>query len=239
MLGPLFEAQRAASSAPLPPFIPLHRPDPGTEGLARAPEPDFPVYVVEADRGLRIALARELAAAGFETRPFADAGDLAAAADELEPGCVVLDLAAIDGEAAPIRDEGGAGPLLYPTILHFSALEPEDAIAAVRAGAADLLPRPLRTAELVAALRRAAPRVAAFAPPLAARRARAAIQGLTRRERDVMDCIMAGLPNKRIAYALGISPRTVEMHRARLHRRLRLGSIAELLALGWLAGSAT
>jgi two-component system response regulator FixJ len=195
----------------------------------------FPVYLVEADRGARVGLARDLAQAGFETRPFADADDLAAALPELAPGCVLLDIIALPSLPPALRDEGGTGPLRFPTILFFSSLGTEDAICALRLGAADLLPRPAPLDLIAAAVRRAAPKVRDLGLRLAARRARAAVKALTRREREVMDCVMRGFSSKEMARRLGISPRTVDMHRRRLHRRLRVSSLAELLALGWRA----
>lgn len=233
MLQNFYRAHRAGTP---PPDIPVRRPaHPASLRRASAPAPEYPVYVVEPDRELRIALMRDLAAAGFEARPFAAVDDLAAALPELAPGCVLLDISAA-ADAAALRDET-TGAFRYPTILFFSSLEPEQAIAAVRLGAADLLRGPVPIDELVSALRRAAPKVRDLGRRLAARRARAAVDTLTPRERQVMECVMLGLPNKAIARALEISPRTVEMHRAHLHRRLRVGSLAELLALAWQARS--
>jgi FixJ family two-component response regulator len=239
MLDHLALRRRSGAPLPLRPAIPLRPPQtPTSVAIVPAAEAGFPVYLVEADRSLRIALTRDLSAAGFELRPFADADDLAAALPELAPGCVVVDIAAVRAGAAALRDQGAGGTLSYPTILLFSSLEPEDAIAAVRLGAADLLPRPLALHELVAALRRAEPKVRGIGSRIAARRAQAAVATLTPRERQVMDCMTRGLSNKETARALGISPRTVEMHRARLYRRLEVRSQAELLALAWRARSA-
>src|SRR4051794_17481793 len=142
---------------------------------------DFPVYVVEADRGLRIGLTRDLTAARFAVRPFSTAEDLAAALPELSPGCVLVDIDAVGSVAEAMREvEGaGAGALRFPTILLFSNLDEQDSIAAVRLGAADLLRRPVPPAELIAALRRAAPKVRQLEMRLAAARAKAAVDTLT------------------------------------------------------------
>jgi FixJ family two-component response regulator len=227
------------SGAPPQPDMPLlWPPSCAPVRTASASDAGFPVYLVEAERGLRIALIRDLNGAGFEARPFADVHDLAAALPELAPGCVILEIAAVLSVARALREDEGTGALRYPTILTFSSLQPEQAVAAVRLGAADLLQAPVSPGELVAAIRRAAPKVRAMELRLAAARAGAAIDTLTPRERQVMEFVMVGLANKAIARALGISPRTVEMHRAHLHRRLGVGSLAELLALAWHARSA-
>jgi two-component system response regulator FixJ len=72
----------------------------------------------------------------------------------------------------------------------------------------------------------------------AAERAKAAVDTLTPRQRQVMECMMLGLSNKDMARTLGISFRTVEMHRARLQHRLSVGSLTELLTLAWSARGA-
>ena len=66
--------------------------------------------------------------------------------------------------------------------------------------------------------------------------ARACLQTLTRREREVLQGLLAGLPNKTIAHELGISPRTVEIHRARVMEKMRARSLSELVRLGLAAG---
>ena len=181
---------------------------------------------------------RALAGAGFTARPFADPRDLAAALPELAPGCVVVDIAELGGtHAAALSGSDGEGRLRFPTILTFAALSPADAVAAVRFGAADLLSRPIDLVELLAALRRVAPRVRRLERRQPAEQAKGILDGLTVRQREILDCIMRGLPTKKIARILDLSPRTVEMHRGRLHRRLAVGSVAELLALAWQAQS--
>jgi two-component system response regulator FixJ len=211
------------------------------DGAERDPDPPeeaFPVYLVEADRGGRIALARELKGAGFEVRPFAGVRDFVAAHKELEAGCVVLDLAALPPHC-PSADPSVACPTEgWPTILLFDRFTAEDAVRAVRLGAADLLRRPIALEDLSAALRRAGPKVRQQRSRLAARRAKQAIATLSARERDVLDGLALGRSNKDIARHLHLSPRTVEMHRARLHRKLGAASVAEILALAWRAVAA-
>jgi two-component system, LuxR family, response regulator FixJ len=239
MLEYLIQPHRFRAIADRQPAIPLGGPPaPRRVKAAPAAEPGFPVYLVEPERGLRIALTRDLNAAGFEARPFATPDDFEAALPELAPGCVVIDIAAVATDGAAPREQGGKGELRFPTILIFSILEPDEAIAAVRLGAAELMQRPVDVDELVAALRRAAPRVHELALRMAASRAKAAVDTLTPRERQVMECIMLGRSNKEMARIFGLSPRTIEMHRARLHRRLGVASLTELLALAWSARGA-
>jgi two-component system response regulator FixJ len=199
---------------------------------------DSPVYIVESDRSLRIGLTRDLAAAHFAARPFSTAQDFEAALPELSPGCVLVDIGVARRESEALREDAGAGALRFPTILLFTALDEQDAVAAVRLGAADLLHRPVPLDMLIAALRRAAPKVRQLEMRRAAERAKAAVDTLTPRQRQVMECMMLGFSNKDMARALGISFRTVEMHRARLQHRLSVTSLTELLTLAWSARGA-
>jgi two-component system response regulator FixJ len=211
----------------------------GTSAPVAVPgKTDSAVYIVESDRSLRIGLTRDLTAARFAARPFSTAEDFAAALPELSPGCVLADIAVAHRETEARRDDAGAGALRFPTILLFSALDEQDAVAAVRLGAADLLRRPVPLDALIAALRRAAPKVRQLEMRRAAERAKATVDTLTPRQRQVMECMMLGLSNKDMARTLGISFRTVEMHRARLQHRLSLTSLTELLTLAWSARGA-
>jgi two-component system response regulator FixJ len=216
---------------------PPPREEPG--GTRAAAAEAFPVYLVERERALRIALSRDLTAAGFEVRPFAALRDFVAAHQELEAGCVILDLAALPAGCPPADPSAADCPTDgWPTILLFDRLTVEDSVRAVRLGAADLLQRPVPLESLVAALGRAGPRVRQQRSRLASLRARHAIQRLSAREREVLDGLAQGRSNKDIARHLHLSPRTVEMHRARLHRKLGASSVAEILALAWRAVAA-
>ena len=222
------------NAAPVPPnfAVPLRRSAPARP--VRRPSsrgPGFPVYLVEPERASRLALVRDLTSAGFAARPFATPDELNAALADLPPGCVVMDVAS----ASAAEKDRIVG---LPTILIYASLDAVDAVAAVRLGAVDLLHRPVSLPDLLSALDRAAPKVRAVAVRDAALRAKAAVDTLTPREREVMECMMEGLANKEIARLLGLSPRTIEMHRARLHRRLSVTSLTELLAIAFRARDA-
>ncbi|MFL6858940.1 MAG: response regulator transcription factor, partial [Allosphingosinicella sp.] len=217
--------QMLRRARPLPPFRLV------AGGEAEA----FPVYLVETVRSLRVALGADLRREGFAVRAFAGLDDFVAAADELEPGCVILDVAALHRSGARAGEAAAYRAIGCPTILLFGRLDADQAVDAVRLGAADLLRRPVSPAELAGAIRRAAPAVRAQRSRLASRRAREALASLSPREREVMEGMMAGHSSKAIGRALGLSHRTVEMHRSRLHKKLAVGSTAELLSLAWRA----
>lgn len=106
-----------------------------------------------------------------------------------------------------------------------------------QARAADLVHKPVSIAELSAALRRAAVRVREQRVRVRALQARAALDTLSAREREVVDGLVRGFSSKEIARALGLSPRTIEMYRSRLHRKLDVLSVAELVAIGCRAAA--
>ena len=106
------------------------------------------------------------------------------------------------------------------------------AVQAMKAGAADFLEKPIRTEELLASIERALERAQDSVKLSAWRKAAAArIARLTPRERDVMDLVVQGRPNKIIAHDLGVSQRTVENHRAAVMKRTGVASVPELIRL--------
>ena len=194
-----------------------------------------PVYIVAPEQDLRAALARNLRSLGVEVRIFGDLPSYAIALPELEPGCLLLD-------SDMLSPAGGSSPHDYawrkagwPMIMMFRRLDAEDAVRAIRLGASDLLCKPVSQDELLEALRRAAPKLGEQRLYDASIRAREAIDGLTPREREIVAALKQGLSNKKIARELGLSHRTVEMHRHNIHRKLGVSSMAELLRIAWLA----
>lgn len=197
------------------------------------------VYIV----GCRTAEARRLAglvrAMGYRARSFESAADFVDIAAVLAPGCVLVDLRKARHEALSIPRELKARSIALPTIaLDAPGAEVGAAVAAMKAGAIDYLvmtdDAPLRTALANAATESScAARAGTRNEKAVARVAR-----LTPRERDVLAGLIDGGTNKSIAQKLGISPRTVELHRAQVMSRLNAGSLTEMLQLALAAGVA-
>ena len=112
------------------------------------------------------------------------------------------------------------------------------AVEAMKSGAVDFLEKPFDDEVLLASVRSALNRSEASAA-LATERAglRARIATLTLRERDVLDGLVAGHPNKIIAFDLEISPRTVEIYRANVMTKMKAGSLSELVRMALIAGA--
>jgi two-component system response regulator FixJ len=110
------------------------------------------------------------------------------------------------------------------------------AVEAMKAGAVDFIEKPFEKAVLLSAIEQGVERLKKSAVSRErANQAAVRLQALTPRERDVLDGLAKGLPNKTIAYDLGISPRTVEIHRANLMTKLGVRSLSEALRIAFAA----
>ena len=188
------------------------------------------VYVVEDDASVRDSLALMLGLAGYSTAAYADAEAFLAAWRADWAGCVVTDLrlpgmSGLDLQAA-LRERGSELPVIVIT----GHGDVPSARAAFRAAAVDFLEKPFDDAQLRAAIDTAFAREGSRLGGEAARRADLArLERLTPREREVLEHAARGLHAKEIAAALDISPRTVEVHKARIMEKLGVRNIAELV----------
>ncbi|GAB4185371.1 MAG: response regulator FixJ [Thalassobaculales bacterium] len=190
------------------------------------------VFVVEDDDDLRDSLETLLAAAGITCAAYPAAEPFMAALPALAPGCVLADirLPGMDGLALQ-RQLAQRAPWL-PVILVTGHGDIPTAVAALKAGAIDFIEKPFDPDRLLAAvgtaLRRGQDRVEDQAQ-LAEITARH--NTLTPRETEVMAEMVEGHPNKMIASRLGISPRTVEIHRARVIEKMAARSLSDLVRM--------
>lgn len=199
------------------------------------------VYIVSA----RAADARRLAAlvrsAGHRARTFASAAAFLDIAPVLAPGCVLVDLRKGRAEGLSIPRELKARAIALPTIaLDTPTADVGSAVAAMKAGAVDYLTA-ADEQTLRATLGSAMADCHGAMRPTAAVRdegAAARVARLTPREREVLLGLVEGGTNKTIGKALGISPRTVELHRAQVMHRLDAGNLTELLQIALAAGIA-
>lgn len=194
------------------------------------------VHIVEPDRRLGAALASLLIGQGFLAQSYESAASFLTEA-QLESGCVVLDLRLPDMSGDKLLEELARRGVALPVI---AMATPGDAAAAIRAmklGAFDFLEKPVGEEELVAAVERALDAWRADEDRRQARAvAEARLQSLSPRERQILQGLLGGLSNKAIARTLGLSPRTVEMHRANMMDDLGLTSLPQALRLAIDAG---
>lgn len=188
------------------------------------------VYVIDDDASIRDSLALMLGLAGYSTRLFADAESFLAAFNGHWSGCVVADLR-LPGMSgvelqARVRERGSAIPFVIIT----AHGDVPAARAAFRAQAVDFIEKPFDDTQLRNAIDTAFALERQRIDGAEARRADAEkLRRLTSREREVLEHAARGLHAKEIAALLGISTRTVEVHKTRIMDKLEVRNIAELV----------
>lgn len=190
------------------------------------------VYVVDDDEAMRAALRRLLESVGLPVETFATAAAFLETAQPSWAGCAVLDLRMpeIDGLElqARLRDAG----IRLPIIMISAHGEVDSAVLAMKHGAIDFLRKPYQPAVLIARIREAfdadARRRAAEARQAAREEA---LARLTPREREVFDYFIEGRTSKQIALQLGLSSKTVDIHRAHILLKLQVSSVVDLVRL--------
>ncbi len=200
-------------------------------------ETDLPlVHLVDDDGAVRRSVGFMLKTSGYQVRSYDSGVDLLKSSGELVQGCILLDIRmpGMDGLEVheALKDKG----VTLPVIIMTGHGDVTLAVKAMKAGAIDFIEKPFEKAALLGAIEHGARRLhdVEAARDLAAE-AKVRLQALTPRERDVIDGLAKGLPNKTIAYDLGISPRTVEIHRANLMTKLGVRSLSEALRIAFAA----
>jgi two-component system response regulator FixJ len=197
------------------------------------------VHVIDDDEAVRHSLEFLFESAGLVVRTYESAESFLGVAAGLRAGCVLTDvrMPGMDGLALQrkMREIG----LRLPVIVMTGHGDVPIAVQALKAGAADFIEKPFDDEVLLAAVR------AALDADRRAREREAEIEeiaahlaSLTPRERQVLERLVAGQPNKAIAYALGTSPRTVEVHRARVMEKMGARSLSELVRMALRVGIA-
>jgi len=187
------------------------------------------IHVIDDDESLRPALLRLLAAAGFEARGYGSAGDFLLHPPSDRPGCVLLDVRMPGPSGLELQEAMHDHGIDLPIVFLTGHADVPSSVRAMKAGAVDFLEKPVDRDALMGALARAMTRdLQARTQRGHSNELRRRFGLLTSRERDVFDRVVAGTANKVIADELGISERTVKVHRAQLMAKLGVGSTAEL-----------
>lgn len=199
------------------------------------------IFVVDDDEAVRQATCWALRAAGYDAIAYESGGAFLRSADIQSRGCVVLDLnmPGMSGIEVLQRLRDQASPLAVILLTGYGDVP--TAVRAIQAGAVDFLEKPYDPDKLLMAIGRAlaVPEPAGGdTPDVRADAARARIRHLSPRQCQVLQGLVAGLPNKVIAQDLGVSPRTIEMHRADMMDRLGVTNLSEALRLAYDAGLA-
>jgi two-component system, LuxR family, response regulator FixJ len=194
------------------------------------------VYLVDDEAAVRRSVGFLLKTSGYEVEGYESGEDFLKAAAHLAPGCVLLDvrLLGLDGLAVQqaLKDRG----IVLPVVIITGHGDVALAVRAMKAGAVDFLEKPFEKTALIASIENALRRNEGREElTRMADQARAQLNVLTPREHDVLNGLVEGQSNKVIAYDLGISPRTVEIHRANLMSKLAVNSLSDALKIAFTA----
>ena len=195
------------------------------------------VFVVDDDEAVRDSLGALLESAGFEVVTFGSGSDFLDRLDPKRGGCIVLDVRMPGLSGLEIQSKLAEKRTTLPVIIITGHGDVPIAVQAIKAGAIDFIEKPFGDDVILESVGRALERGrrnkrdASSAAEIESRMAR-----LTPRERDVLEQLVIGNPNKIIAHKLGISPRTVEIHRARVIEKMEARSLSHLVRLALAAG---
>jgi two-component system response regulator FixJ len=200
---------------------------------------DAVVHLIDDDEAVRHSVTFLLATAGFAVRVYESAVKFLEALPTVQPGCIVTDVRMPGLDGLALQRELKARGIGLPVIVMTGHGDVPLAVEAMKAGAIDFLEKPFDDETLLSAIRLAIElhaNSARRAEDMIAAKAR--LDSLTPREQEVLDGLVAGLPNKIIAYNMKISTRTVEVHRANLMTRMGARSLADLVRLVFIVRTA-
>ena len=195
------------------------------------------VFVVDDEPSVRRSLTRLLASAGYTVEAFASAREFLARAPYAGPCCLVLDVRMPGLSGLELQETLAAAGRRMSIVFVTGHVDVPMSVRAMKRGAADLLTKPVDDKVLLAAIRRAlAKDVADLGEEARVADVRKRVKLLSPRETEVFALVVTGMLNKQIASALGISEKTIKVHRARVMEKMRAGSVAELVRLADLTG---
>lgn len=190
------------------------------------------VFVVDDDAGVRASIRLLLKSVGIAATPMASAGEFLDRFDPAQPGCLVLDIRMPGMSGLELQQQLNLRGAIIPVLFITGHGDVPMAVEAMRQGAVDFLQKPFRDQDLIDRIQNALARD---------RENRAALQrhdhirqrldSLTARERQVLQLLTQGKQNKVMAAELGISQRTVEIHRAHVMEKLGARSVAQLVRM--------
>jgi FixJ family two-component response regulator len=200
--------------------------------VGKDPKAKPTIYIVDDDDGMRRALTALMTTVGYHAVPFARPSEFLAKYDPQQRGCLVLDVRMPEMSGLEVQQQLNRSGALIPVILITGHGDIPMAVQAMKDGAFDFLQKPFRDQELLdrinAALKQDAENRAAVERH-ADVKARA--ESLTPREREVMGLVVDGRANKVIAIDLGLSERTVEIHRGNVMEKMGARSVAHLVKM--------
>ena len=195
------------------------------------------VHVVDDDEAMRDSMAFLLRAGNFQVQTYAAATDFLEALPQIKAGCVVTDVRMPGMSGIELLQRLRELKVSLPVIVVSGHGDVPLAVEAMKTGALDFIEKPFDDDVFLRAVRTA---LSAHAVDSQRQAQKATInsrlESLSNREREVLEGLVAGHPNKTIAYDLGISPRTVEIYRANVMEKMQAGSLSDLVRMALVGG---
>ena len=194
------------------------------------------VHIIDDEEPVRRSMAFMLKTSGFAVSVWENGVAFLREAKATDAGCVLLDIRMPEMDGLEVQREMAAHGIAMPVIVLTGHGDIATAVLAMRQGAIDFLEKPFEKAALLAALDRGFGTLdRREVASTSAQEARVRIAALTPREQDILRGLVRGHPNKTIAFDLGISARTVEVHRAHVMTKLGVHSLSDALRLAFAA----
>jgi FixJ family two-component response regulator len=196
------------------------------------PERSPTVFIVDDDEAVRSSLRLLIKSVGLIPSALGSAREFLEHYDPAQPGCLVLDVRMPEMSGLELQEHLNRQGAIIPVIFITGHGDVPMAVEAMQAGAFDFLPKPFRDQDLINRVQRALEKDRANRAVLNERSLiRERLESLTPREREVLDMVSSGKPNKIMAADLGVSQRTVEIHRARVMEKMGASSLAQLVRM--------
>jgi FixJ family two-component response regulator len=196
------------------------------------------VFLVDDDPSVRRALSRLIKSAGYQVQAFGSAREFLDFRPQPEgPACLVLDIRMPGLTGMDLQQRLDEMHSLLPIIFITGHGDIPTSVKAMKAGAVDFLPKPVKDADLLRAIEQALERAQTDAAAFAQfENIRQRLETLTPREREVLEHVVSGKLNKQIAYDLGTVEKTIKVHRARVMDKMGVQSLAELVRIAERVG---
>lgn len=200
-------------------------------------EPAPTLFIVDDDEAVRSSLRLLFRSLGHPAVTYASATEFLASYDPDQPGCAVLDVRMPGMSGLELQDELNRRGTIIPVIFITGHGDVPMAVEAMQHGAFDFLQKPFREQDLISRIERALARDRENRAQLNEKeQIHARLATLTPREQEVLKLVTQGKPNKIMAADLGVSQRTVEIHRAHLMEKMGAGSLAQLVRMTLVIG---
>jgi two-component system response regulator FixJ len=190
------------------------------------------VFIVDDDEAVRSSLRLLLKSVGLVPSALASAREFLDKYDPAQPGCLVLDVRMPEMSGLELQEQLNLKGAVLPVIFITGHGDVPMAVEAMQAGACDFLQKPFRDQDLIDRIQRALDKDRTNRAALNERTLiRERLQSLTPREREVLAMVTSGKANKIMAADLGVSQRTIEIHRARVMEKMSAASLAQLVRM--------